>query len=98
MRHKIRSSGIATLLGLVILLSTLVSGPLLALDPFNQDPGTGGGSGQAYCWTQSCAFCGTDCNAAVCWNTCYYDEWNGGCACWFEDGECSPNGSCTYVE
>lgn len=63
----------------------------------NQDPGSGGGGGQSYCWTQSCAYCDEPCNAYGCWVSCEYDEWPGGCACWFENGECSENGSCTYV-
>jgi hypothetical protein len=62
------------------------------------EDGGGGGGGGGLCWTQSCARCAMTCSEfGGCWNICDYVTANAGCACWFESGSCSENGTCTYV-
>lgn len=88
-----------TLSIIVVAALSVASVSAVAAPAFNPDPGTGGGGGGNLCWSQSCAFCGRDCNESgtSCWAKCFYEEWRGACACWFQNGACSGNGSCTYV-
>lgn len=86
-------------LSVLILTVLLTVAPVAYAQIEHQDPGSGGGGGSGnLCWTQSCARCAYSCSEfGGCWWICDYVTGNGGCACWFESGSCSENGSCTYV-
>lgn len=96
-----KSSAIrAAVLSAVILAVLMNVSPVAYADVRNQDPGGGGSTGGGVtCVTQHCAFCGTACNQSgtSCWKQCFYLAQSGACSCLFENGECSGNGSCTYV-
>ncbi len=88
-----------------VVLSAVILAVLMSVAPVayavvrNQDPGDGSPGGGVTCVTQHCAFCGLACNQSgtSCWKQCFYLAQSGACSCLFENGECSGNGSCTYV-
>lgn len=103
-RSKLHVGGEAVAV-LAVLVATLAFAPsVLALEPYEQDPGTGGGSGGAGspCYAMTCTACGEQCRNVgenqICWDKCFTIAESGGCDCDWEGEHCLGDyGVCTYT-